>query len=229
MVKEFIKSVFDGTYDFWGFIKELGDLFNKLGETVIYKDLTVAAIFTSPGLYSYILAAVGLVFLLYGRKFLPLIKFLAFGAVGYVVGTVYAYPALMVAMPGSALVTPVTCGVTAAVIGAVLCKLLYGVLYLGAGVMFTYVICFGGGLIPGLPTVGNATLSYVAVAIVVLLLLLLRKNISRLGLSMAGAYFVVEAFTKNFLNMSSPWNYIAMGLIALMGFAYQHNRRKKYL
>ena len=228
MVKEFIKAVFDGTYDFWGFIKELGDLFNKLGETVIFKDLTLAAIFTSPGLYSYILAGIGLVFLFYGRKFLPLLKVLVFGAVGYVVGTVFAYPALMVAMPGSALVTPVSCGVTAAVIGAVLCKFLYGVLYVGVGAIFTYVICFGGGLIPGLPTVGNATLSYVAVAIVVLILIIMRKNISRLGLSFAGAYFIVEAVSKNFFKLTSPVNFIVMGVVALIGFSYQYKRRKRY-
>ncbi len=229
MVKEFIKSVFDGTYDFWGFIKVLGDLFNKLGETVISNDLTVAAIFSSPGLYSFILAGVGLIFLSYGRKFLPLIKLLTFGAAGYIVGSMFAYPALMVAMPGSALITPVTCGVTVAVISAVFCKLLYGVLYVGAGAIFTYVICFGGGLIPGLPTVGNAKLSYVAVAIVVLILIIMRKNISRLGLSFAGAYFVVEAVSKNFFKLNSPLNFIVMGVVALIGFSYQYKRRKRYL
>lgn len=227
-VIEFFKAGFSGAYDFWEFIKILGDFFNMIGATVIKDELTISSILTSPGLYSYILAAVGAVFLFYGRKFFPLIKFVVFAAIGFVVGNAFAYPALMVYMAGSVIVTPITCGVTVAIIGAALSQYLYGIVYLGAGAIFAYVICFAGGLIPGLPTVGNSMLSYIAVAIVVLVLIIMRKNISRLGLSVAGAYFIVEAVSKNFYKLESPMNFIAMGAVALIGFAFQYKNRKKY-
>lgn len=226
---EFLKAVFAGSYDFFGFTKILGDFFNGIGESQIAGSLTLSAIFTSPGLYSYILAAVGLIFLLYGRKFMTLILYVAFGAVGYVVGGVFVYPLLVPTMSGSILCTPLICGITMAVVGVVFSKLLYAVLYLAAGASFTYVICFAGGLIPGLPTVGNATLSYVAVAIVILALLIMRKNVTRLGLSAAGAYFITEAVSKNFFALVQPTSLIVMGVIALFGFAYQYKRRKRYL
>ncbi len=225
---EFFKAVFSGAYDFWEFIKILGDFFNTVGATVITGELTVSSVLTSPGLYSYILAAFGAILLFYGRKFFPLIKFIVFGAVGYVVGNAFAYPTVIVYMAGSAIITPLTCGITVAVIGAVLSQYLYGLVYFGAGATFTYVICFAGGLIPELPTVGNSVLSYVAVAIVVLALIIMRKNISRLGLSMAGAYFIVEAVSKNFFKLESPMNFIAIGVVALIGFAFQYKNRKKY-
>ena len=225
---EFFKSVFNGDYDFWKFIKILGDFFNKIGEAKITSDMTVSSIFTSAGLYSYILAGVGLVFLLYGRKFFTLIKFVAFGLAGYGLGSAVAYPAVAGSLAGSAIITPLSCGIALAVVGAALSKFLYGVVYLASGVIFTYVICFGGGLIPNLPTVGNSTLSYIAVAVVVLVLIIMRKNISRLGLSMAGAYFIVEAVSKNFFKLASPINLIIMAVIAVIGFAYQYKRRKRY-
>ena len=226
---EFLKAVFTGAYDFWGFIKILGDFFNGIGETRITGELTLSAIFTSPGLYSYILAAVGLIFLLYGRKFMTLILYIAFGVAGYVVGGVFVYPLLLPTMSGSILCTPLICSIAMAIVGVVFSKLLYGVLYIAAGAAFTYVICCGGGLIPGLPTVGNPTLSYIAVAIVVLALLIMRKNVTRLGLSMAGAYFIVEAGSKNFFLLANPTNFIVMGAVALLGFAFQYKRRKRYM
>ena len=226
---EFLKAVLAGTYDFWGFIKILGDFFNGIGASQISGGLTLSAVFTSPGLYSYILAAVGLGFLLYGRKFMTHILCITFGAVGYVVGGVFVYPLLLPTMSGSILCTPLICSITMAVVGVVFSKLLYGVLYITAGATFTYVICFGGGLIPGLPTVGNAMLSYIAVAIVVLALLIMRKNVTRLGLSMAGAYFIVEAVSKNFFYLAQPTNLIIMGVVALFGFSFQYKRRKRYL
>lgn len=226
---EFLKAVFAGAYDFWGFIKILGDFFNGIGTTQITADLTVSDVFTSVGLYSYILAAVGLIFLFYGRKFMPLILYFVSGASGYFVGSVFVYPLLLPVMQGSILCTPLICSITMAVVGVVFAKFLYGVFYLAAGITFTYVICFAGGLIPGLPTVGNATLSYIAVATVVLALLIMRKNVTRLGLSMAGAYFIVEAISKNFFPLNQPINLIFMGELALIGFVFQYKRRKRYL
>ena len=225
---EFFKAVFSGAYDFWGFIKVLGDFFNMIGATVITGEITVGSILTSPGLYSYILAAVGMIFLFYGRKFFAHIKFIVFAGVGYAVGNAFAYPLVAPYMAGSAIITPLTCAITVAVIGAALSKYLYEILYLGSGAIFTYVISYAGGLIPGLPTVGNATLAYIAVAIVVLILIIVRKNISRLALSAAGAYFVVEAVTKNFYKLEYPVNFAVMGAVALVGFAFQYKNRKKY-
>lgn len=226
---EFLKAVLAGAYDFWGFVKILGDFFNGIGASQIAGELTLSGIFTSAGLYSYILAAVGLIFLLYGRKFMSIILCVAFGTVGYVVGGVFIYPLLLPTMSGSILCTPLVCGITMAVVGVVFSKLLYGILYIAAGAAFTYVICYGGGLIPGLPTVGNQMLSYIAVAAVILALLIMRKNVTRLGLSMAGAYFIVEAVSKNFLPLTQPTNLIIMGVLALLGFTFQYKRRKRYL
>ena len=227
MVIQFIKSVIAGEYDFNGFVGKLGEFFNFLGATVISGELTLKSFFSSAGLYSYILMGVGALLLLYGKKYLPLIKLLLFGGVGYVVGYVILAPMIAPYLGESSLFSPITCGAVTALILAVLSKLVYSILFYGIAAMFAYVIAYAGGLIE-LPTIGNATLSYAVVGAVVLLLLIKRKSAERLGTAFLGSYLIVSGISKNFYALVSPTIWIIIGVLSLIGYRFQYRRRKKY-
>ena len=225
---EFIKAVLDGAYNFDSFVGKLGEFFVMLGNTVVYGDITLASIFTSAGLYSFILMGVGAILWMYGKKFLPLLKVIVFAGAGYVVGSVVLCPMLVPYIGESALLSPLTCGVVTALICAVLNKLIYNVLFFGIAAMFVYVITFAGGLIEGLPTIGNATLSYIAVGAVVFLLLIQKKNVERLGTAVLGSYFMLEGVTKNFFVLDTPIKIAVISAIGVLGLVYQYKRRKRY-
>ncbi|MBQ9071416.1 MAG: hypothetical protein IJY23_08770 [Clostridia bacterium] len=226
---DFFKGVLAGEFDFYAFVGRFGHLLNEAGFAAVFEKIE------SFGMISAIVAiALGAILIFYGKKYLGLLSLVASTAVGYFAGASLMHPMLIGTLPvleGKEFI----CGAIVALVGAVLNKLIYNVLFYGLAAVFSYVICFVNGLIPvALPTTGNATMSYIAVGAVIVILLLQRKSAQRLGTAFLGAFLVTYG-VKFFFDYTAllpeyaVWiNAGVMCVIAAIGFAYQYKRRRRY-
>lgn len=226
---EFFKSVFTGAYDFKSFNLIVGDFFNNIGAARIAGDFTVGAIFTSPGLYSYILMALGLVILFYGKKYFSLLRIAVFGAVGYAIGATFALEAIRPFMGDSVLCNPIIVGAAVAIIAAVLSKTVYEVVLSAVAAMYVFAL-FGSGSLFDLGLIFNLVVAGL-ITFAVIYFIARRKNanlIQRISTSVFGAYFIVEGISKNWILIAKPWNIVAIACVATLGYLYQRFKKRKY-
>lgn len=177
------------------------------------------------------LIVVGLIFLLYGKKFFGVAKFLMCAGAGYFVGTLVVTPLINTLFA----VSPLICGAVCALVMAVFSKFLYNIVLYGSAAIATYVILFANGALPiVLFTQGNMIFSLAGVGVVLLLMLLMRKNIDRLITSFAGACAIVYGVRRIYdFSLLLPgyelWLKLgAVALLAVLGFAFQYHRRRRY-
>ena len=229
VIISFIKGVLAGDFDFHSFVGTLGHMLNEAGFAAVFEKIE------SLGILSAIAAiAGGLLFVFYGKKFLGLVKFVASAGLGYIAGSSVMHPLIVGTLPvleGKGFI----CGAILALVCAVLYKLIYNVLFFGLAAAFSYVIFYAGGLIPvALPTVGDKTMSYIAVGAVLLIILLQRKSAERLGTAFLGAFFITYGvkyffdYTALMPDKAVLLNAIVMCAFAIVGFNYQYKRRRRY-
>ena len=224
----FFKDVFAGKYVFNDFVGTLGQLLNDAGMQKLFEMIKGIG-----QALAFVAIAVGALQLLYGKKFLGLFKFVAFAGIGYAVGAFAIQPILPEILLNA--INPTVCGVIFALIAAVLYKLLYVLVLFGLGGTFVYVIFYAGGLIPmELPTIGNATMSYVVVGIALFLLLIKKKNAERLGTAFLGSYLITYGvkmlydYTALIPDQAKIINAIVLVALAIGGYVYQYRRRRRY-
>ena len=229
VIVSFIKGVLAGDFDFYAFVGNLGHMLNEAGFAAVFEKIE------SLGIVSAIVAmAFGLLLVFYGKKYLGIIKFAAATGFGYFAGASVMHPLILDTLPvleGKEFI----CGAILALVCAVLYKLIYNVLFFGLAAIFAYVIFFAGGLIPVvLPTLGNQTMSYIAVGAVLLIILLQRKSAERLGTAFLGAFLITYGvkyffdYTALLPDQAVIINAAVMCAIALVGFLHQYKRRRRY-
>lgn len=213
------------------FIGNLGQWFNDIG---VGGPVTS---FFEASWFPYIALVAGAIFLFYGRKWFGLIKFLSFGAIGFVAGLVVS-PMLeetLEFLVGKAWITGALC----ALILAVLNKLIFGLIFFGGPAAGAFAVCYFPDVLPiELPTVGDVPMCAGVAAVAALLMLALRKDIERIVTAGVGGIvfnmgirklydyttLIPEAYSKYV-------TYLDLGVVislAVIGYMYQYRRRRRY-
>ena len=197
--------------------------------SVVQGYLDMAGIFVTVGLL-----VLSLVQVFFGRKLIGFQKFVLFFTLGFVSGATLLQPVLSgVGMN----IAPWIVGIIIGIIAALFSKLLYLVCYIFLAGYATYMICMGGQLLPEAIvsfTKGNMIVSLVAVAVVLVLVLLLRKWIEMLGTAALGGWCVslcIGTLMQSLVAIELPAiaGYVILGVFALFGFISQaKSRRKRY-
>ncbi len=179
----------------------------------------------------FIILAIGLIELLYGKKFLNFQKFAACAAAGYVAGVVIVSPIINKLFP----LPTVVSGVAIAILMAVLSKMIYNVALYGGVAFVSYLFLFANGILEfKLPTEGNLVYTLIAVAVILLIMVIARKNVDRFVTALVGGLFISIAVKRLFdYTVILPGNekLVQLALIIVLtvfGFIFQYRRRKRY-
>ena len=232
----FFTSVMNAEFDF----SILGQFFGGYIWTVTNNAELLGmwnAFFSAIAPYAYVVPIVLIVLcaivIFFGKKLVPLIRFLACIVVGYVVGVITVSPLI-----NQIFVLPnYVSGIVIAIVAGVLAKFIYYIgIVLGVGYI-SYMVCFRAAIVPALTnyTKGNAIASLIVALIAIVLVLLLRKLIEMGATAFAGAFFISEIVIANYFNYTTVIavdpvivKYVAVGIVALVGFIVQYKTRKRY-
>ncbi len=215
-IGQFFKNLFDGS--FTGKVEAL------------WEQLWGMAAVIHP-FVGFILLALALVELLFGKRLLGFQRFLGAFAVGFAAAMVYLVPVIEGLVPAIAEFGWIV-GIVVGVIAILLRKLIYILLYIAAFAYIPYYLVFSGTLLPAFG--GNLIYAAAAAGVVALLALLLRKWVEMLGFAALGAYCVTKVLDVHFgvIDMI-PFDGMIVGLaivgvLTLIGFIIQVKTRKRY-
>ena len=183
---------------------------------------------------AYIVMALGLVVALFGKKLLPVVKFLGFFAIGFGAGVLYLSPVI-----DSLFVIPSwIVGLVIGVIAAVFSKILYLIVFALVPGYAVYSACFTASVLPMVTefTKGNLIFSLVAGVVAIVIVFLLRKWVEMLATAVIGANMLIAAINTAFDFMSLEFLqgfetivfWVLVGIVALIGFIVQVKTRKRY-
>lgn len=183
----------------------------------------------------FILLAVYLIVTFAGQRLLGLMRFLACFVVGFGIGVLYLYPVVATMLP----TLPVwASGVAVGLVCAVLSKLIYFLALIIVPAYSVYWVCFNGVILPELTayTASNYIFSLIVAAVAVVLVLVLRKLLERIGTAMLGgwgiAVLVLQWYDYRTLEFFVGQEWLAVLsctlIIALIGFIVQQAKRKRY-
>ena len=163
-----------------------------------------------------VLAILSLVFAVAGRKLMPQAKFIAFFGVAFIFGVGYVSPLLFGAATG--IVPPIVGGLLG-IIAAFLSKPLYIILYIVAFAYSSYMIFMGGQLLPESIvsfTKDNMVMALVPVCITVVLVVLLRKPIEKIGTALLGGYLFSLCIDKILCDVLAAESIPAVSIIIML-------------
>jgi len=176
----------------------------------------------------YILIALSAILLLFGKRLFGLLQFLTFFVVGYLLGVFYLTDLVVGFIPS---IPAFAIGLAVGLVAAVLGRLLYIIAYIVCAGYSVYLVCISGMVLPEIA--GNYMVALIVAAIAIVLALLLRKIIERLGTAFLGALGILTIvrswydFTALVPGQEVLVFYVACGVLALIGFAVQQATRKK--
>lgn len=234
---EFINTFITGGFDF----KALGEFFamtfdsiKNHGDLMWTWNTILEATSSFAFVFPIVFIAFGLIEILFGKKVLPVVRFLFCVVSGYVAGVLYIAPLVnnMVELPSY------IAGTVIAIVAAVLCKFLYFLLLAVAAGYSVYIVSING-MIPVVAdiTKGNWLVGVIAVGVAVILAFVLRKFIEMAGTSVLGAFIISKTVIANYfdyrtLDFLGEFGWIAeiviVSLLALIGFIIQVKTRKRY-
>ncbi len=227
-IKSVISSIISGSFS----IVDLWDLFKKFlnsgsGDAIIS---AVRNVLANP-IGIYILIAIGLIELLYGKKFLNFQKFVVCGMAGYVAGVVIVSPIINKLFPLPTIVS----GAAIALLAAILSRMIYNIALYGGVGLITYILLSANGIIPiKLPTEGNVLYSAIGAFVVIVIMFIAKKNVDRIATAGVGAVIISVAAKRLFdytAFLPGKERLIQLAVIVLLtiiGFIFQYRRRKRY-
>ena len=222
---EFIKALLVGEYDVKGLFAYAAELVESAETNGSFIWLTDQIKGLVGGILPIIMVALGAIFVIRGQKTLWLFKFILCALGGYAIGALAVTPVINNIFP----LKETLCGLVICLVCTVCCKSVYVLLIAAASFMISYSFFFANGLLPfALPTEGNQTLCYVAVAIVVLSVLITRKQVERIGTAALGSWILCEALSRNYLPVIEPYQLYIFIAVWVLGYLYQYKRRKRY-
>lgn len=170
-----------------------------------------------------------------GQKMMGFLRFVFFFIIGFVLGVHLLAPIIPAEVPIPAWVV----GLVVAIVAAVLCRFLYYVLYAVAAGYSVYILCYHGFYIPDFDfvTKGNAIISLIVAAVIVVLAFVFRSYIERAGTAALGGWFAT-VLVANFVYDFAAWpvfggmhwlgKVIVSCIIGIAGFVVQIVSRSRY-
>ena len=175
-----------------------------------------------------------LVIALFGKKLIGVIKFLAFFALGFLLGAHYLTPLLPpeIALPGWIV------GIVSALILGVLSRFIYIAVYVASVGYSAYLLTYHGFLLTPNPEYTNtrALVSLGVALVIIVLLLVFKKYVEMLGTAALGSFLAVTALVRIYDFTAWPlfdgieWlaSLIVMGVLTLITFIFQVKTRRRY-
>ena len=222
---EFVKALLAGEYDVKGLYAYAVSLFETAKTNEGFLWLTDKITGMLGGVLPIVMIAIGALFVIRGQKSLWFFKFFIAALGGYAIGSYIVTPIINNIFPLKATL----CGLIVCLVCAVCCKSVYLLAISVASGMITYSFFYANGLLPfALPTEGNSTLCYVAVAIVVLTVLITRKQVERIGTAALGSWILCEALARNYVPAIESYQLYIFIAVWVLGYLYQYKKRKRY-
>ncbi len=230
---EFFNKVLAAEYDFSAIGQFFKNLFNGsfTGKVEALWDKLWDMVSVIHPFVAYILLALALVELLFGKRLLGLQKFIGMFALGYAATVVYLVPVLADLIPALADFGWIV-GIVVGIIAILLRKVLYILLYIVAFAYIPYYLVYSGSIVASIG--GSLIFAGAAAGVVVVLALLLRKWVEMLGLSALGAFCITKVLdVKLGVIDMIPFDGMIVGLamvgvLTLIGFIIQVKTRKRY-
>lgn len=192
----------------------------------------------STGLWTalpYILMALGVIVLLFGKKMGGFVKFVGFFIVGFFLGVYF----LASVIPPEVPIAPWVVGIVVAILAAVLSKMLFVTAYSVIVLYSVYRLCYHGFFFDNqqLFSVGKSLTALAVAAIVLVLTLIFFRFVQMLVFSVLGAWMITSGFAFGIIDLdaipklgANSWilEVTIMGIIAILGFIFQIKTRKRY-
>ena len=235
---EFWGAWADGCLEFGEFWQWLSNLYYALTKTPDIETIWQAFMsFLSPFsvIVPYVVLALCLALAFFGQKLMPVVKFLAFFIIGFVLG-VYYFPPLIagtIALPGW------VCGIIMALVVSVLYNFLYVGIFAIAVTYSAYTVCYSGFNFMEITEI-NVPLVIICAIIAISTLVIaffFLKYIEMGVTSVVGAYlftFYFRTMVFDYKSLpafaTSPWvaAFILTIIIAVPAFIVQFKMRKSY-
>lgn len=187
------------------------------------------------GAVPYILMALGVVVLLFGKKMGGLVKFVGFFILGFFLGVYFLEPVIPLEVP----ISPWVIGIIIAIIAAVLSKFLFVTSYSIVVVYSVYRLCYHGFFFDTQHTfsAGKAITAFVVAAIILTLTLIFFRFVEMILFSALGAWMITSGFGIGIIDLGAipklgdkSWilEISIIGIIAVLGFIFQLKTRKRY-
>ena len=237
-ISSFFTSLWHADFGFgfiWDFIVST---YNSATSTEGVSDIWAAigtALAPAAALIPFILIALSLIVAFFGKKILPLLKFLGFFFFGFLLGASLVTPVISAVVPMPAWI----CGLVIAIVLAVLYRLVYYLIYIFAILYSSYVIFYTGFTLQP-QTEHNVTkaLTCLAVAIIVLVLaFIFKKYVEMAYTSALGGFLTFTVINTMLFELTSlealsytPWVFplVITLAVAIPGLVVQVKQRKRY-
>ena len=186
-------------------------------------------------IFMLVVVAVCLAVAFFGRKIMPILKFLSFFVLGFVFGTHLLAPLL----PPEVSIPDWIIGIVLALIAAVLSRFLYVILYVTAVGYSAYVLIYYGFYLQldAMYSGSRVAAGIIAAVIAIVLALLFRKYIEMAGTAALGAFCAVWVF-RNYVYDFTTWQLfggnvlvavlVTTILVGLLGLFVQFKTRRRY-
>lgn len=231
-----LDGLINAKYDFTKFLTKFKAMFTATVEeadVAALLDMAKASLASVLNYLPYILLALCVIEVFFGKKLFGIQKFLLMFGLGFIGGVLIVAPIVdkFIVLP-----TYVT-GAVVGLICAILCKLLYWLCYVAVFGYSVYMVCFAGVYLAAVTQYTKGILLYSAIAagVVIIIALLLRKFIEMLATSALGAFGIVSIVISDFYDFTAlvPGSeaivkLAAIGVITLIGFIVQVKTRRRY-
>lgn len=237
-IGEFFIAVKEGTFGFYELWEWFVNLYYSVTKAPDIMNIWAALMnFISPiySLVPYILVALCLGVVFFGKKLMPVLKFLACFFFGFIGGLYFIGPPLAEIVTVPAWVS----GLVVAVVAAVLYRFIYYAAYaIGIGYC-VYTLCYSGFYIAGEPehTAGKALMCLAIAVGAIVLGFIFRRHVEMIGTSILGGYlvsYVIRCFIYDYKALDVfddvlwlPAAVITV-LVAIPGVIVQYKTRRKY-
>ena len=236
---DFFTAIKEARFGFGELWQSIVDLYYSITQNSDIKVIWTALMsFLGPVMPAipYIIIAFLLVVAFFGKRMLPVLKFLTFLVVGFVLG-VYFVPPLLVdiaAIPGW------VSGIIIGLLAAILYRFIYVVLFAVSGLYSVYIVCYKGFFLNDAVaeySLDKAIVSLVIAAVAVALAFILLKYVEMLGTAALAGFLaamtlkslIFDYSTLDFLG-GNGWigTLVIVLLVALPGAFFQIKKRKRY-
>ena len=234
----FFQSVFQGEFGFYELWEYFVNLYYAVTKAPDIMNIWAALMKVLDPIYGavpYILIGLCLIISFFGKKLMPVLKFLGCFFVGFVCGVYFIGPTLMSIIN----VPPWVCGLVLAIIAAVLYRFIYYVAFAVSITYFFYVLCYMGFYLrQGVEFTTTKSLVCLGIAIAITILaFVFRKYVEMAGTAFLGGYLISYTircmiFDYKALDwlQETPW--LGTGIIALTvaipAFIFQYKTRQRY-
>ncbi len=187
------------------------------------------------GAVPYILMALGVLVLLFGKKMGGFVKFVGFFIVGFFLGVYFLEPVIPAEVP----ISPWVVGIVVATVSAVLSKSLFVATYSVAVLYSMYRLCYHGFFFDTQHefSVGKSLTALTVAVIVLVLSLIFFRFVQMFLFSALGAWMITSGFAIGIIDLgaipklgSNSWilEVSVIALLTVLGFIFQLKTRRRY-